>query len=259
MISFHCDRCDRIIEVADDMAGARIECPDCGDMNIVPGLSEPGPGVSRPAAGEIGGDTARRAAAVGGAGIASRSAAAAAAAPIASRVSSHRDEALESAGLPPASGPEQTIKTVHPAMFRAIPALFILLCLFVVGGLIGSAVFALRSGSKDTNTLYTVLFLVLVAIGAIWLFIWWVKCHHVTLKITNKRTILDLGLLSKNTSEVSHDNIRNFQVRQTFLGRLLNIGSIGISSSGQDEIEININHIARPMELRRIIDTYRHD
>lgn len=247
MISFHCDRCDRVIEVADDMAGARLECSDCGDMNIVPARSEAGPGVSRAASGAVGGAAGRGAAAP-----------AAEAAP-ASRAGSHRDEALKTAGLPPASGPEQTIKTVHPAMFRAIPALFILLCLFVAGGLIGSAVFALRSGSKDTNTLYAALCLVLAAIGAIWLFIWWLKCHHVTLKITNKRTILDLGLLSKNTSEVSHDNIRNFQVRQTFLGRLLNVGSIGISSSGQDEIEINASHIAKPMELRRIIDLYRHE
>ncbi len=35
MIEIRCDKCDRIFEAPDDSQGRKVECPRCGDVNIV--------------------------------------------------------------------------------------------------------------------------------------------------------------------------------------------------------------------------------
>jgi uncharacterized membrane protein YdbT with pleckstrin-like domain len=76
-------------------------------------------------------------------------------------------------------------------------------------------------------------------------------------EVTTKRTVMHRGFFSRATSEVVHDNIRNIQVDQTFLQRVFGVGRIGISSSGQDGVEIQVNHLREPDKLREIIDLYR--
>ena len=36
MIRIKCDKCDRTIDVDSSKAGQKIECPSCGDTNVVP-------------------------------------------------------------------------------------------------------------------------------------------------------------------------------------------------------------------------------
>ena len=54
-----------------------------------------------------------------------------------------------------------------------------------------------------------------------------------TLTVTNEQTTLRRGLLSKFTNDVFHSNVRNIIVRQSFFQRLMGVGYVGISSSGQ--------------------------
>ncbi len=171
-----------MLEFPDTHAGRRVECPDCGDVNVLPA----GPVAGAPA----------------GAGAAAA-----------------RDRAAAQ-GLPPDSGPEQEVMVLAPANWRAHP------------------------------------FLTVITLGLAALFLW-VKNLGNRLYITNKRTILRRGFFSKSTTEVLHDHVRNVQVDQTFLNRIFNVGTIGISSSGQDGIEIVAHSIPRPMQVKRTIDLYR--
>ena len=54
-----------------------------------------------------------------------------------------------------------------------------------------------------------------------------------------------------------HDHVRSVDITQTFADRMLNVGYIGIDSAGQDGIEIEINDIPRPYDVKAIIDRYR--
>ncbi len=36
MLSKKCDRCEQLIEAPDDKAGAKVTCPKCGDINVMP-------------------------------------------------------------------------------------------------------------------------------------------------------------------------------------------------------------------------------
>jgi len=116
----------------------------------------------------------------------------------------------------------------HPAMFRNNPIGFILSVLLIPTG-----------------------------IGIFILPYWWLKCLGTTLTITNKKTILRIGILSKNTNEVYHSDIRNVQVSASMFQRMLGVGTIGISSAGTGGIEIAVAGIPNPEKAKEIIFTHR--
>jgi hypothetical protein len=124
------------------------------------------------------------------------------------------------AGLPPDSGPEQDVLVARPSMMRAHP------------------------------------FLALLTLG-IGILPLWLKYLGEKIQVTNKRTILRRGFFSKQTTEVLHDHVRNIQVTQTFWNRVFDVGTLGISSSGQEGIEIVAWNIPHPEDVKRTIDMYR--
>jgi hypothetical protein len=212
MIQKTCDNCERTIEVEDNLAGQKVACGACGDINT---MSEAGAVPS--------GSSADRASAL---------------------------------GLPPDSGPEQPALKVRPAMLRARPFLFLAQVLVMIAGIAGVIWGTLgeQSGLHTAAQIGGGVFAV-AALG--FLAVWKVKTLSAALEITNKRSVLRRGLLSRATSEVVHDNIRNVQVTQTFWQRLWKVGSLGLSSSGQDGIEIEIGDIPNPDRVREVIDAYR--
>lgn len=167
MIRKKCDNCERMLELADDQAGTKVACPQCGDWNLVP-----------------------------------------------------RADRASAAGLPPDSGPEEEVLVLRPSMMRAHPLLLVLT----------------------------------LGIGTLVL---WSRHLGERIHVTNKRTVLRRGLLSKSTTEVLHDHVRNIQVRQSFLNRLLDVGTVGISSAGQEGIEVVAQDIPHPEQVKRTIDYYR--
>jgi membrane protein YdbS with pleckstrin-like domain len=213
MVTLICDRCERKLEVADDLAGRKVRCPACGDVNVVPGGMAP-----------VAGAEGRRAFA---------------------------DK--PSAAAPAVGGPERNILTVRKAMFRARPLLFLGLLLALIAG-VGAAIYF---GSVRANRGAMWAGAGAAAAAAVWLLAWKIKTFDETLEITTKRIIERTGLLSKRTTEVRHEDVRNIQVSQTFWQRLFNVGRIGISSSAQDDMEIVAVDIPRPGRIREIVDQYR--
>lgn len=123
---------------------------------------------------------------------------------------------------------EKELYRAHPSMFRNNPLGFVLSIV-----------------------------LCLVGIGLVILAIWWLNVLGTTLTITDKRTVLRKGILSKHTNEVLHGNVRNIQLRQGPLQRLLKVGYLGISSAGQGGIEIEVSGIPDPEGVKGLIDAYR--
>ena len=123
---------------------------------------------------------------------------------------------------------EVTLLETNPAMFRESPMLFV--------------VWVLLSP---------------VGIGLVALGVWWLLTKAATLTITDKRTIVRRGLLSKHTNEVLHRDIRNIRVSQSFLQRVFGVGKIEISSSGQGDIEIGFAGLRDPEATKALIDEHR--
>ncbi|MEO1007150.1 MAG: PH domain-containing protein [Planctomycetota bacterium] len=160
------------------------------------------------------------------------------------------------AGLPPDFGPEQRVLWLRPAMFRAKPFSFMGLSLVLLASVVGAVVLAFETRTFWLNALLVVCGLAFLAAG-ITLLVWWIHTMGASLEVTTKRTTERRGLFSRATSEVLHDNIRNIQVDQSFIQRIFDVGAIGISSSGQDGIEVSMKHIRDPHGVRGTIDKYR--
>lgn len=163
-----------------------------------------------------------------------------------------QDDPAAAAGYPSKHGPEVDVLKLRAAMVRANPFLFALISLAIVGGGIGGIItlffappMALIGGG------------IFVA-GMIALGIWKLFSLHDRLVLTTRRIIDREGLFSKRTSEVMYKDIRNVVVNQSFFDRILNVGTIAISTSASDNgVEIYMEHLAKPHEIKKVIDLYR--
>ncbi len=125
---------------------------------------------------------------------------------------------------------ERDLLRTNPSMFRNHPFYFITLVILV----------------PPTFGLALIGFLV-----------WWIKCKSVRLHITDERTLLVEGILSRYSTEVRHEDVRNLQVEQGAIQRLLGVGRIEISSSGQSTMEIVVNGVPDPQGIADIIRRYQ--
>ena len=124
---------------------------------------------------------------------------------------------------------EQVLYEEHPAMFRNHPFLFIL----------------------------SVILIAAFGLGLVILLIWWLQTLGTKLTVTDERITLRKGILSKYTNEVFHTDIRNVQLDQSFFQRVFDVGTIAISTSGQEGIEISVQGIPHPQQVRDLIDEHR--
>ncbi len=225
MIVYRCPHCKRPLEVDDDLAGSRAACPHCGQITDVPAhaVRADGVPVARPAGGVID---------VGRAG--------------------DEEDRAAAMGLPPDSGPEAHVLTVHPVVFRAKPLHGLAMGILIVGGLTAAA-FSLMI----VQPWLAPAGLVAAAVGGLW---WgWLALHArgTALIITTKRTTERRGWWSRATKEILHDKVQDIQVTQSFPQRMLGVGSIGVSNAGESGVEIVMNDIPNPRHVRDVIDAYR--
>jgi hypothetical protein len=225
MIQVRCDKCEKLLEAPDDLAGQKIECPSCGDVRTLPGAV-----------------------------------AAVVETPVPVKPVDTRPDRAAAAGLPPDRGPEQRVLVTYPVMFRSSPLWGLILFVGVVGSIVGLVYFSafthpsLGATGAKVGIWISVATLVLSLIA--W-FCWWVAHLGTRLEVTSKRTVARRGLISRATTEVLHDDIKNVQIHQSVWQRILGIGRLSLSSSADDEAEIVVDDLPRPERIRKAIDVYR--
>lgn len=99
--------------------------------------------------------------------------------------------------------------------------------------------------------------LIIVGVGLIILLIWWLQCLSKTLIVSDIRTTLREGILSKRTIEVYHSDVRSVEIDQSFLKRIFNVGTVAIASAGTGRQEIVISGMFDPEYIKESIDTHR--
>jgi uncharacterized membrane protein YdbT with pleckstrin-like domain len=123
---------------------------------------------------------------------------------------------------------EKTLYSDSPSMFRNRPITFGLVALLSI-----------------------------VGVGIPILLVWWLQCRSTELTITEKRTKLHRGWLSRSITEVWHRDVRNVQLDQSLFQRLVGTGRIGVSSAAQSGIEIDVSGLKDPLRIKQLIDHYR--
>ena len=96
-----------------------------------------------------------------------------------------------------------------------------------------------------------------VGVGLVVLVAWWLRCIATTLTVTREATTLRTGVFSKHTSTVYHADVRNIEIDQSLFQRMFGVGTIGISSAAQADMEIVAAGMPGPEAVKEIIDTYR--
>ena len=124
---------------------------------------------------------------------------------------------------------EETVLVIRPLMFRGEPVGFI----------------------------FCVALIFVFGVGLVLLLIWWLQCKFTIYTVTSMRVVEQTGILSRNTNEVRHKDVRNLKVYQGVLRTWLGTGSVAISSAGQSDIELTMKNIENPHKIAGIIRKYQ--
>ena len=160
---------------------------------------------------------------------------------------------------------ETELFRVHPAFIRCRPikalGMGLLGLLGMVALLAGSGV-GLGLGDMDRldslpGGLVMSLGGALVVVSLLTFLWWWIGTVFTTVTVTTKRTVHRVGIIARNSSEVQHDDVRNLQIDQSILERILGIGDIAISSSGQDDMEIVAVGVPNPERIAKVVRKYQ--
>ena len=116
------------------------------------------------------------------------------------------------------------IYEAHPAMFRAHPFWFIL----------------------------SVLLIAAFGLGILILLYWYIKTRATALTITEHEIMYEKGILSKDRTSVSLKHVRAVRVTQRFINRILGVGTVEISTAG-DEPEFEVKDMPDPHQIREAI------
>ncbi|MGH6804663.1 MAG: PH domain-containing protein, partial [Methyloceanibacter sp.] len=97
--------------------------------------------------------------------------------------------------------------------------------------------------------------------GIIILLYWYIKTRATALTVTDSDLLYERGILSKDRTSVSLRHVRSVNVMQSFLNRILGVGTIQIATAG-DEPEFTIADMPDPYVIQEAItkaQEMRHD
>jgi len=76
--------------------------------------------------------------------------------------------------------------------------------------------------------------------------------------ITNKKVIVEKGILSKYKDEIDINDIKSIHTKQGIMQSVLNCGDVLIGTAGHEGLEIVIKNISKPTELADLIKSYKN-
>lgn len=155
----------------------------------------------------------------------------------------------------PVTNVETLLRTVRPALVRGHPVASFLAMALLLGGLT-VIILALTGGLPEWMRW---LGAALGLGGLVWAFWIFVLGHRWDrLKITDRRTIDERGIVMRSTSEVLHTHVRNLRITQSVWQRIMGIGDVEIdSAAGDGTADIRIMNIPDPDGVKRLIDHHR--
>ena len=114
--------------------------------------------------------------------------------------------------------------------------------------LLGLALTIAGSSRSDFSVLVYLGAAVLVVAAVVW-FVQWVKSRTSEFAVTNKRVIIKVGLIRRDTLELLLNKVESIGVDQTVTGRIVGYGSIVVVGTG-GTLE-TFRNIARPLDFRK--------
>jgi len=158
-------------------------------------------------------------------------------------------------------GDEQILYEASPLMFRnnimrvTMWAFLLMLGLFFL--LIGSMGDAPNADVESVQSFFFLLGVCMAGLSVFSLAMMLIDCLTTKLTITNHKSILRKGILSKRTVELLHEHIRSVKMSQGIIDRLLNVGRIDISTAASGVAEISVSGMLDPEKIKRLVQQYQ--
>ncbi|MDZ4755735.1 MAG: PH domain-containing protein [Phycisphaerae bacterium] len=159
---------------------------------------------------------------------------------------------------------EKELLVVRPALFRGHPFAYGGLVLLGVAGLVVT-ILPLLGGVTAPFAIAGAVMVLIAVIGFMKLFV--LSHRWYRLRITDRRTIDERGIITRRHSEVLHDHAVNIRIQQSVWQRLMNLGDFQIESAAGGSVdpesgtrsstEIAIRDIPDPYGVKALIDQHR--
>jgi uncharacterized membrane protein YdbT with pleckstrin-like domain len=138
---------------------------------------------------------------------------------------------------------EEVIFDGHPN-WRALLA-------FYIYGTVGAAAIAVIVGLIDSTGLGIVVFVVLEALLILVGFFRRMATSYI---VSTQRLYIRRGILSKHVQQTRIDRVQNVNTEQTFLERVLRVGTVDFDTAGTDDSDFTFRGIASPHTVVAAVD-----
>jgi uncharacterized membrane protein YdbT with pleckstrin-like domain len=98
-----------------------------------------------------------------------------------------------------------------------------------------------------------------LGLGLLILGIWWLRTWSQELIVTRRGVRKRTGILAKRTTELDHRDVRNVQIDQHPVRRLMGTGTVRVSTAGQGGIELEIHGVEDPEGIRDLLYEQRDE
>jgi uncharacterized membrane protein YdbT with pleckstrin-like domain len=142
---------------------------------------------------------------------------------------------------------------LHPGeemVFDGHPSWRAVLSFYITGVVVVAvvvAIAALVSGTVLAIVLGAVALAIMVLVGL-------VKRQATRYVITSERLHIRHGILAKKTQETRVQRVQNVNTEQSFVQRVLQVGTVDFDTAGTDDSEFRFVGVANPEEVVRAVD-----
>ncbi len=108
----------------------------------------------------------------------------------------------------------------------------------IVIAIVLNAVLPSKIGSLSITTVKTVIAVVLIVAAVLWAGLRILRWRFATYHLTDKRIVMEGGILSRTAETIPLDRIQNTVIHRPIGDRLIGAGDIEIESAGRDGVEV---------------------
>ncbi len=106
-----------------------------------------------------------------------------------------------------------------------------------------------QGGTSATSTAMLAGGIVLLVVAAICMFSGIVKRNATEMVVTNKRVVLKVGFVTRNTFELLLQKVESIGVKESVMGRILGYGTVVVDGTGGSSEPFD--RVAHPIEFRK--------
>ncbi len=139
-------------------------------------------------------------------------------------------------------------------IFQGRPSWRSILSFYIVGLIAAAVIGAIVKLADKTGTGVAAF----AAVMAIVIVVGFLKRMSTSYTITSERLHIRRGLLSRREQQTKLERVQNVNTEQSFIQRLLQVGSVDFDTAGTDDSDFTFAGVANPEEIVSAVDHAQH-